>query len=470
MADSVRFPANIGGSGRTYTSDANPDTGVFNGGHRINFFPMLADTVAAAGYVSQYAQAIDGAKDNADKAEDAKGYVEAVAKAYNVNLLDQFKRKATLGLNFVEGRYWRDGGNRVETTDPSDILSISRASPKWVRGPDEELIEFSNDALTRHWDAGASLGALIEKTSTNYVLHSNDLSDSFWVKDGSTTVTQEGDHWIIEGATSTSISSGASVLRSQSVAIPAAQACSSVELKASDSDMSNVTLRWRNMPSGVDYYRTAELKNYWQTFESPAEGSNGDSWRLYIGGPEKFLARNFQFEGFLKSSSRIKTIDSPVSRAGDHLICSLGDEFSGSRGTVFFEHGGIKQTGSAMFFAIGSGAGSYLSFGYNAASVGFFEPFAGILGNGGEGKEQPQRWAASYEALSPTEVKLIICVNGVVQINETYQGDTSLINSWDKISIGSRFSSFRADSVNAAELYYSPNSSSVAELEELTAL
>ncbi|MGO2009463.1 phage head spike fiber domain-containing protein [Vreelandella alkaliphila] len=469
MVDQVSFPPSIGGSGKIYTNDANPETGMYGGAHRKNFFPIQADMVAAAGYVSQYAQAIDGAKANADRAEDAKGYVEAVADAYKVDLLDQFKRKSTVGLDFAASRFWRDGGIRFETTIPSEILSISRASTKWVKGPDEELREMSNDTLARNWDAGDALGALIERSGTNYALHSNDLSNPAWVKSGSTTVTQEGDHWIVEGATSTSISSGGDVLRSQSVAIPSSQTCSSVELKAAGS-ISNVTLRWRHMPSGEDYYHVAELKNFWQTFELPAEGSSGDSWRLYVGGPEKFLARNFQFEGSLKSTSRIKTTDSPVSRSEDNLVCNLGDELGGSRGTVFFEHGGIKQSGEAMFFAIGAGPASYLSFGYNPASIGFFVPFAGILGNGAGRKDRQQRWAASYEVLSPNEVKLIICVNGVVQIDETYQGDVSLISGWDKISIGSRFSSFRADSVSGVQFYYSPTASSAAELEELTAL
>ncbi|RUR26851.1 hypothetical protein ELY33_17230 [Vreelandella andesensis] len=470
MVDQVRFPPSIGGSGKTYTNDANPETGVYGGGHRINFFPMLADNLAGIGYVANYAQAIDGAKANADRAEDAKGFVEAVVDAYKVNILDPFKRRSTLGMDFVEGRYWKDDGDRFETNDPNEILSNSRTSPKEVKGVNDSIVEILDDKLAREWEAGVAQGALIEGSRTNYALRRNDLSNPFWVKDGSTTVTQAGDHWIVEGATSISVSSGADVLRSQSVSIPFAETCASVELKSSDIASMEVRLRWVNMTQGGNYYVTAELKNHWQTFESPAVGAAGDFWRLYIGSSEKFLARNFQFEEGLYSTSRIKTIDVPVTRSRDDFLYNLGSEFNGSRGTIFFEHGGVNQINTAMFFAIGSDSNNYLSFGYTENNIGYFVPFQANLGNGAVGKKSLQRWAVSYEVLSPDQVKLIICVNGNVEIDQIYDGDASLISSWDKITIGSRFSSFRAVSIKALQLYYSPKESSVTELQELSAL
>lgn len=182
MVDQVRFPPSIGGSGKIYTNDANPETGMFGGGHRINFFPIQSDMIAAAGYVSQYAQAIDGAKANADRAEDAKGYVEAVADAYNVNLLEQFRRKATLGLDFIEGRYWKDDGVRLETNDLAEVSSFERNTQKKEEGPGGSIRAVEENKLARAWRLGRPVGATIDRSRTNHLLWSEDFSQSAWNK------------------------------------------------------------------------------------------------------------------------------------------------------------------------------------------------------------------------------------------------------------------------------------------------
>jgi hypothetical protein len=45
---SVTFPAGVGGDGSTVTDDANPTTGLANGGHRARFVPALSQMVAVA--------------------------------------------------------------------------------------------------------------------------------------------------------------------------------------------------------------------------------------------------------------------------------------------------------------------------------------------------------------------------------------------------------------------------------------
>lgn len=51
----VFFDPNVGGDGSTVTDDANPDTGLANGGHRLRFVPSLAQVVAVAAFVVQKA-------------------------------------------------------------------------------------------------------------------------------------------------------------------------------------------------------------------------------------------------------------------------------------------------------------------------------------------------------------------------------------------------------------------------------
>lgn len=181
MVDQVTFPPSIGGSGNTYTNDANPETGMYGGAHRKNFFPIQADMVAAAGYVSQYAQAIDGAKANADRAEDAKGYVEAVADAYKVNILEPHKRKATLGLDFIEGRYWKDDGERIEANDPGQIATIIRSGPRNEIGPNGVMRETPPNAIARAWRQGKAQGVQISETMSNRFLYSEDFTNAAWL-------------------------------------------------------------------------------------------------------------------------------------------------------------------------------------------------------------------------------------------------------------------------------------------------
>lgn len=186
MVDQVTFPPSIGGSGKTYTNDANPQTGMFNGGHRVNFFPILADTVAAAGYVSRYAQAIDGAKANADRAEDAKGYVEAVADQYRVNITEQLRLKSSVYLNFQEGVYQVDGGVRTITSDINEVANYARSTDKRVVGPNGVKRVIPAGVLARFWKEGIPKGYLPEGSRTNALLHSNDFTQSVWSKNGVT--------------------------------------------------------------------------------------------------------------------------------------------------------------------------------------------------------------------------------------------------------------------------------------------
>ena len=48
MADSATFLESVGGDGSTVTGDANPTTGLANGGHRARFVPALAQVVVVA--------------------------------------------------------------------------------------------------------------------------------------------------------------------------------------------------------------------------------------------------------------------------------------------------------------------------------------------------------------------------------------------------------------------------------------
>ena len=72
---SVTFTPDVGGSGLTVTDDANPTTGLANGGHRARFVPALAQVVAVAQHV------VDTAEDVAAVAPLLQPAIDAAATA-----------------------------------------------------------------------------------------------------------------------------------------------------------------------------------------------------------------------------------------------------------------------------------------------------------------------------------------------------------------------------------------------------
>jgi len=80
---SVTFPTAYGGDGNTCADDANPTTGLANGGHRLRFVPCLAGAVEMAAWAKQmadstYADRLQAAADAA-KAVSANSSAQSAA-------------------------------------------------------------------------------------------------------------------------------------------------------------------------------------------------------------------------------------------------------------------------------------------------------------------------------------------------------------------------------------------------------
>ncbi|MDR5857960.1 hypothetical protein FZZ93_02375 [Halomonas eurihalina] len=76
---SVTYPTEMGGDGKTYTDDADPDTGMANGGHQTRLIPAMAGAVAMGEYAKSQADAASSsassAANDAAAAEQAKNEV-----------------------------------------------------------------------------------------------------------------------------------------------------------------------------------------------------------------------------------------------------------------------------------------------------------------------------------------------------------------------------------------------------------
>lgn len=385
MVDSVRFPPNIGGSGRTYTSDANPETGMFNGGHRTNFFPMLEDTVQVAGYVSKYAQAIDGAKANADRAEDARGYVEAVADAYRVNILDAYSAMATVDLDFARGLYSVDDGTLIQTTELSELMTVVRSTSKRVEGPDGYLRETPQNEIAREWRGGVARGALIEGSATNLALWSEDITNAAWLKVG---VSPPESPTVIDGVGFTALVAEASGLRyvyqvfTDTLQQGFVSACFK---KMGDSE----TVYMRSTSGGVLSTRTFSLLTGQQLSGDVAVGAL--SYPLSSGGivisiPVDDLSESIQI-GFLSTGvddsvflggvmasvhpgSYTPTTDSPSSRGADLLSMTLSKQYNPSGGTIIVDVEEFESNPLGFIFSLEGNALNRISLMHGSSSVG----------------------------------------------------------------------------------------------------
>ena len=98
---SVTFTPDVGGNGLTVTDDANPTTGLANGGHRARFVPALAQVVAVAQYVVDTAEDVNGDKFTAQQAVvDAQGYAQDAAQTLQDTQATVASVGSMLGINF----------------------------------------------------------------------------------------------------------------------------------------------------------------------------------------------------------------------------------------------------------------------------------------------------------------------------------------------------------------------------------
>ena len=101
MVDSATFLESVGGDGSTVTGDANPTTGLANGGHRKRFVNALAQVVAVAQHVVDTAEDVNGDKLTAQQAvADAQSYAQDAAQTLQDTQATVASVGSMLGINF----------------------------------------------------------------------------------------------------------------------------------------------------------------------------------------------------------------------------------------------------------------------------------------------------------------------------------------------------------------------------------
>lgn len=203
MADSATFLESVGGDGSTVTGDANPTTGLANGGHRKRFVNALAQVVAVAQHVVDTAedvnvdrlaaqQAVVDAQGHAALAGDKAGIATTKAGEAAASALSASNSATAASNSADEAEYWagqaagavtgvvsidgQQGALTTKTINSESILGagnislqqplISGTNIKTVQG--QTLLGAGNVQIT-------SVPTVTENRSSNTILN---LSDS----------------------------------------------------------------------------------------------------------------------------------------------------------------------------------------------------------------------------------------------------------------------------------------------------
>lgn len=376
---SVTFPTALGGDGRTYSDDADPDTGLDGLGYTTRFIPCLRQAVAMAGYTAQYAAKIDAAAADADRAESASTTAQGhalTAAGYAEQIQANFESviQPCLELDFYKNQYWSLSGEGLQQQTFSTLMpNFSRLSETERDGPfcRREVVPADVPHFSYDPETGARRGLLIEPPSTNLLTYSDDFTATPWQKIGLTVDTGSGGHKLVETATSsqsrlrrdisvTSISRGVSysvdvlpddnrraiailvrAITGEETLPGALVQFNLVDDIASVSALDNGEARATITRRRDGYVRctvSVILRNYTgvvgtNIYFGPT-GGNGNA--TYIGdGVSGVTMRRASFEPFADPTSTIPTVASQVSRTEDLFTVDVDGLANSESGTLF---------------------------------------------------------------------------------------------------------------------------------------
>ncbi|WP_062359645.1 phage head spike fiber domain-containing protein [Vreelandella aquamarina] len=343
-------------------------------------YPSRESMVAAINEATADAEArANAAADRAEVYADNKEFVT----------LERIRKQATLDLDFASGDYALDDGDKVRSTNATDLLTVERVTPKWVEGPNGKLREVPPNTIARAWRNGVPQGALIEESKTNLHLYSTDITNAGVSRQNcDITVSSEVSPIIGQSAfTIEATAEGVSGIDSNSFSVVAGRKyTATVIAKAGTANGISVVFKnfvtgWRAGTVNFDGTVDASVGLLWKLEEqyiiadgwtfarvSCVADQDSDSASIQyrvmndegdagIGGT--IHVAHWQVEEG-EGSSIIPTTDSQVTRAGDDVYRTLGDEFNPLSWTLYLEVEKPEGAGGSLlsFSAEGNQANS----------------------------------------------------------------------------------------------------------------
>lgn len=360
------------------------------------------DTISDAGSAAAVnVEAFDPAGSAAQALADANAYTDNGLESIEVEVTknagyatrERLRKQATLDLDFAGGDYALDDGEKLRTTNAGEVLTVERATPKWVFGPNGKLREVPPNTIARQWnpETGEPEGVLIEESRTNLLLWSEDFTQSVW-QTGAASVTETAESSPVAGVnwqeiTTTSTGSYHGRL-TQTVNLTPGYLVIHAYAKAANSHLmrfriiksgeldpdvifdltdGTVTVRRNNFDVGITL-KVKKIGDAWYLSAMlDATHITSGACSINIGSADSkdtdvssagnsILLAAAQLEQAPTPSSYIPTQDAPVTRAADQVSRELGSEYSPNEGTVIIECDveGIRRISGAFATAIAS--------------------------------------------------------------------------------------------------------------------
>lgn len=453
-----------------------------------NNFQSAIDTLQAN--INQF-----GADSKAE-ADNAIGIAQALIESYEVNVIEALRRKATLSLRFERGEYFIDDGELIKTTNPSDILSVSRASPKWSEAPSGMLREFSSNTVARQWRNGASQGVSVSGSRTNEILWSQDVTQ--WnALDGLTITADPARDWGDIPAYEVDVTGSPSSLAPRSNSFDRAAGVPysfSVYLRKGSADFlririsqgvgnASAIINLNTLEVTVDQFGgiteasesggVIRININGHTLEDEVVGGFVAIVPVDAGGTDSSPSGSYYFlaaqaEVGENPGGYIPATDSPATRAADEISRILGGEFNPSGFTVFGIVRPPHSAGHVCEWAYASGRSDRLEVRFN--SQGDFR--TGIrVASGGAGRPDT---STQVDAASPAAFawsigdRDVVCANGELALNIENESSINL-SLLSLLSLGAR-SNFGGDFLNSniLDFFVVPQECTEAQLIEVT--
>lgn len=417
---------------------------------------------AAADSETNAAGSAQTALTQADRAESEADRATTYADNAGYVTRQRLAEQSTLNLDFARGKYLVDDGELIETTNASEILSVERASPKWVMGPNGKLREVPPNTIARKWRNGVPQGALIEESRTNLLTYSSQFDNAVWsggatvsvdaitapdglvsadkLAKGSESYTGKGQYvTLVTGNTYTySYYAKSGSLNSTSIMLANDNFTNFYARAVIDlTDGSIISIG----QGSEDQFNAVSVGNGWWRLSATATVTQS-SCRVYtyVGTHNEAVAgdiyaRGAQLEEGSQPSSPIITQDVPVTREADSIYKPLGDEYNPNGFSVYAEAQQNSDTGS-VFFLNNEGLSNSIRVGLPTngdramyvKADGIIRKVVDLSEFSNYTKGDPAKIAL---AVDPNNNRIRLTING-----ETVENRTGYFPSLDKIRLG----------------------------------